>query len=227
VLAVLAMPFGLETPFLLTMGWSIDRMLDLAAIVSAWSTHLRASPLLTPLSLAIGLAALAWFSVFKDRWRLLGPLVAVPAVILFALDVRPDVLIADTTRAVAIRGPSGLELADGKPQSFALGVWRETYAEPITAAASVNCDSIACIGQSSVGFSYAIIRDPAGFADECDRDLIIARISAPNWCRAGTIIDAGDLYGHGVHWLRWNVDDRRFEVRPAIGSLDRDWRIKP
>ena len=28
VLAVLAMPFGIEAPFLLAMGWSIDRMLE-------------------------------------------------------------------------------------------------------------------------------------------------------------------------------------------------------
>ena len=34
VLAVLAMPFGFEGPFLAAMGWSIDRMLDLARLVA-------------------------------------------------------------------------------------------------------------------------------------------------------------------------------------------------
>src|SRR5690606_19848521 len=114
---------------------SIDRMVDMAAIVAAWSTHLRASPLLTPLALVIGLAALAWFALLKDRWRLLGPAIAVPAVILVALDHPPGVLIADTTLAIAVRGPAGLELADGKSASFALGIWRETYAEPIATPA--------------------------------------------------------------------------------------------
>jgi competence protein ComEC len=226
-LAVLAMPFGLEAPFLLAMGWSIDRMVDMAAIVAAWSTHLRASPLLAPAALLIGLAALAWFALFKDRWRLLGPVLAIPAVALFALDVRPDVLIADTTRALAIRGPAGLELADGKSESFALSVWRETYAEPISAPAAVTCDSLACIGRSTAGFSYAIVRDPAAFADECGRDLVIARIRAPSWCQSGTVIDASDLYEHGVHWLKWSMAAQTFEIRPAIGSLDRPWRIKP
>jgi competence protein ComEC len=199
----------------------------MAAIVASWSTHLRASPLLTPLALLIGLAALAWFALLKDRWRLLGPVVAVPAVILLALDVRPDVLIADTTRAVAIRGPTGLELADGKPQSFALDVWRETYAEPIAEPADVSCDSVACIGASAAGFTYAIVRDPAGFAEECSRDLIIARIRAPSWCDPAAIVDADDLYDHGVQWLKWNAALQRFEIRSAITNLDRNWRIRP
>ena len=227
VLAVLGMPFGIEGPFLFAMGRSIDLMVDMAAIVAVWSTHLRSSPLLTPLALIVGLAALAWFALLKDRWRLLGPAVALPAVVLFALDQPPDVLIADTTRAVAVRGPTGLELADGKSASFALDVWRETYTEPIATPAAVSCDSVACIGQSSAGFAYAIVADPAGFAEECGRELVISRIRAPSWCEAGTIIDADDLYDHGVHWLKWHAAQNRFEVRPAIGSLERNWRIRP
>ena len=227
VLAVLGMPFGIEAPFLHAMGWSIDRMVEMAAIVSAWSTHLRASPLLTPLALIIGLMALAWFAFLKDRWRLLGPAIALPAVVLLAVDTAPDVLIADTTRAVVVRGATGLELADGKPASFALDVWRETYAEQIDSAAPVMCDSVACIGESTVGFTYGIVRDPAGFAEECGRDLVIARIRVPSWCGTGTIIDADDLYDYGVQWLKWKADERRFEVRPAIASLERNWRIRP
>src|SRR6185503_19595994 len=73
MLSVLVMPFGFERPFLWIMGWSIDRMLDVAALVAGWSQGLNASPLLTPLALFIGLVALAWFSFFTNRWRLLGP----------------------------------------------------------------------------------------------------------------------------------------------------------
>jgi len=225
-LAVLAMPFGLESPFLLAMGWSVDRMLDMANVVASWSTHLRAAPLLTPLALLIGLVALAWFAFFKDRWRLIGPAVAVPLVILFAVDRPPDVLVADTTKAVAVRGVGGLELADGKPQSFALNVWRDTYADPISAAAVQSCDALACIGRSAAGFSYAIVRNAAAFAEECGRaDLIIARVPAPAWCASGVVIDPAALERHGVHWLRWQ--NGRFEVRPAVADLERPWRIKP
>jgi competence protein ComEC len=227
LLAVLAMPFGIEGPFLAAMGWSIERMLDMARLVAGWSTHLSASPLLTPLALLIGFVALGWFAFFRDRWRLLGPAVAVPLVVLLAVDKPPDVLIADTTQAMAVRGPAGLELADGKPQSFALDVWRETYAEPIETTAAIACDSVACIGESSAGFSYAIIADPSGFAEECGRDLVVTRLRAPSFCAATAVIDADDLREHGVHWLRWNAVSHDFEVRPAVGSLERPWRIRP
>src|SRR4029450_13786023 len=104
-----------------------------------------------------------------------------------------------TTRALVIRGASGLELADGKPNSFALDVWRETYADPIASAAAETCDSVACVGQSPVGFRYAIIGDPSAFADECGRaDLIVARIPIPTWCTSSTVIDPSPLYAHGV-----------------------------
>jgi competence protein ComEC len=226
-LAVLAMPFGLETLPLVVMGWSIDRMLEMAGFVADWSTHLRATPLLTPWALGFGLAALGWFAFFRDRWRLLGPAAAVPLVLVFALDRPPDVLIADTTQAIAIRGQAGLELAAGKPKSFALDVWRETYADPIATPAAESCDSVACIGTSSVGFTYAIVRDPAAFADECGRaDLVVARIPAPTWCTAGTVIDAGDLAARGVHWLRWDAAGKAFAVRPAITGLGRPWRLQ-
>ncbi|HMS19770.1 MAG TPA: zinc ribbon domain-containing protein, partial [Sphingorhabdus sp.] len=52
-----------------------------------------------------------------------------------------------------------LELADGKSKSFALDVWRETYADPIAAPAAKSCDALACIGQSSAGFTWAIVTD--------------------------------------------------------------------
>jgi competence protein ComEC len=220
------MPFGAERPFLAAMGWSIDRMLELATVVALWSEHLRASPLLSSWGLVLALVALAWFCFFNTRWRLLGPLLLVPLVPLVALDRAPDVLIADTTQATVIRGPAGLELADGKPASFALDVWRETYAEPIEAAAATSCDSIACIGQSSAGFTYAIVEDYAAFGEECGRaDLIIARMNAPAFCRAAAVIDAGDLRAGGVQWLRWDAADKSFEQRSAIPPLVRPWRI--
>ena len=227
-IAVLAMPFGLEGPPLLAMGWSIDRMLDMAGLVAGWSTHLRAAPLLTPWALLFGLAALGWFAFFKDRWRLVGPILAAPLVLLFAIDRAPDVLIADTTQAMVVRGASGLELADGKPKSFALNVWRDTYADPIVTHATQTCDSVACIGASPAGFRYAIVKDPAGFADECGTtDLIIARVAASSWCTGTTVIDGARLLTHGVHWLRWSASSKSFEVREAIPALNRPWRIQP
>ncbi|MEP7240395.1 MAG: ComEC/Rec2 family competence protein [Devosia sp.] len=226
--AVLAMPFGIEQPFLLAMGWSVERMLDMAKIVSALSEHLRAAPLLTPLALVASLAALAWFAFFRDRWRLLGPLAMVPVVLLFAIDRPPDVLVADTTQAIAIRGSGGLELAAGKDQSFALDVWRDTYSDPIVGKAVESCDSSACIGTSTVGFSFALVTDPAAFEEECGRaDLIVTRGTAPSWCASKAVIDGDDLLARGTYWLHWNAATETFDIRTAISPADQPWRIRP
>ena len=91
-----------------------------------------------------------------------------------------------------------------------------------------SCDGVACVGQSSTGFTWAIVTQPDAFEEECGRaDLVITRGRAPSWCVAKAVIDADDLAAHGVQWLRWNDGSRSFEVRPAIENLDRPWRIAP
>jgi competence protein ComEC len=231
MLAVLMMPFGFERPFLVAMGWSIDRMLELARLVAGWSAQLDANPLLTPLALVIGFAALGWFAFFPNRFRYIGPALAAPLVVLFAMDRPPDVLIADTTQAVAIRSTSGLELVTGKPESFAVKVWEDTYSEPIAKdeTGMAQCDTLGCIASSPLGFSVAMVKGADAFDEDCaSADLVIARVAAPAWCKAETkVVDADDLALHGVHWLRWDATAKKFEIRPAMTDLNRPWRAAP
>jgi len=225
VLATLAMPFGWEAPFLAVMGWSIDRMLDLGALVASWSAGLDASPLLAPVALLLGLAALAWFTFLSSWHRLIAPVLLLPAVLLLALDRPPDVLVADTTQAVALRGIADLQLVAGKGDSFAVDVWRETYGETIEPGQLLRCDSVGCFGTGGGGFTVAIVRDPSGFSEDCGMaDLLIARRAVPAYCAAGTVIDASTLVRGGVQWLRWDEAKGGFEVRPAIPQVSRPWR---
>ncbi|WP_139198815.1 ComEC/Rec2 family competence protein [Devosia sp. YR412] len=227
VLSVLAMPFGMEAPFIRVMGWGIDRMVDGATLVAGWSEGWTGNPLLTSSALLIGLGALAWFAFVNSWWRLAGPIVALPLILLVGLDQRPDILIADTTQAVAMRTDAGMGLISGKVGSFAVDVWGEHYQEVIAAEVpGMRCDELGCIAQTSQ-FSVAIVRNAAAFAEDCGRhDLIIARVRAPNTC-AGQVIDADDLASGGVHWLRWDETAARFEIRAAIPNLTRPWRVSP
>jgi competence protein ComEC len=228
VLSALLMPLGWEQVPLWVMGWSIDRMLDIGSLVAGWSASLDYSPLLQPLALGIGLAAFAWFTFFHTWHRLIAPVVAVPLITLVALDNPPDVLIADTTQAIAVRSHGGLGLVAGRSNSFAVDVWRETYGDPIEAPSPLICDSIGCFGESPRGFKVAIVRDPAGFHEDCGlADLVIARRDIPATCRSTTLIGADDLLEGGVHWLRWDGRRGAFEVRRAIPALDRPWRLAP
>ena len=228
VLSVLAMPFGVEAPFVAIMGWGIDRMVDGAVLVAGWSEGLTGNPLLSGLALVIGLIALAWFAFLNSWWRLLGPAVAVPLILLVGLDQRPDILIADSTQAVALRTEAGMGLITGRTGSFAVDVWSEHYQEPIVAKAEgALCDSLGCIATTD-RFSVAVIRNGAAFAEDCGRnDLVIARIRAPATCTGSQVIDADALAAGGVHWLRWDDGAARFDIRTAIPNLTRPWRVAP
>jgi competence protein ComEC len=228
VLSVLAMPFGAEAPLVSIMGWGVDRMVDGAALVAQWSTGLTGNPLLTSLALMIGLAALGWFAFVGSWWRLLGPAVAVPLILLVGLDQRPDLLIADTTQAVALRTDAGMGLISGRSGSFATEVWGEHYQEPIAETMEgMGCDSLGCIARTD-RFSVAVIRNPAAFAEDCGlHELVITRIRAPASCTGSQIIDADALAAGGVQWLRWNETAARFDIRTAIPNLTRPWRVVP
>jgi len=225
VIAALLMPLGWEAPFLSALGVLIDGLIWIARLVAEWSAGLTLHPLLTPLALVLGLAALAWFAFFQSWHRLIGPALLAPAVLLFAMDRPPDVLVADTTRAVVVRGAEGLGLIDGKAGSFAVEVWAETYGEPIGQGVA-SCDAVGCIAESPRGFTAAMIEDPAGFYEDCALvDLVVTRRDAPKGCAAPVVIDADDLAAGGVHWLRWTGE--RFELSAAKTGLSRPWRTAP
>ncbi|UJW86295.1 ComEC/Rec2 family competence protein [Devosia sp. SL43] len=228
VLSVLAMPFGIEAPFVSIMGWGIDRMVDGAELVAGWSAGLTGNPLLTGVALIIGLVALAWFAFINNWWRLLGPGMALPLLLLFGFDQRPDLLIADTTQAVALRSADGVGLVTGQTGSFAVDAWSEHYQEVIASTvSSLHCDGLGCIAKTPQ-FSIAAVKNAAAFAEDCGlHDLLIARIRAPTTCHGGQIIDVDDLAAGGVHWLRWNAAAARFDIRTAIPNLTRPWRVVP
>jgi competence protein ComEC len=188
----------------------------------------RRPPLLTPLALFIALLGLCWFSFFTNRYRLIGPLVAVPFIMAFALDRPPDVLVSDTTQAIAMRSLTGLALISGKPKSFAVNLWGQTYRQDIGKAptGTTNCDSLGCVSQSPLGFSLALSKDPAAFAEDCANvDLVVTHLYAPAACRGETtVIDADDLAKGGTQWLAWDKTTGRFEIRPAMTDLNRPWR---
>ncbi|MBJ3784419.1 ComEC/Rec2 family competence protein [Devosia sediminis] len=226
VVSVLAMPLGLDAPFLHAMGWGIDRMVDVAELVAGWSAGWTGNPLLAGWTLAAGLMALAWFAFIENHWRLAAPAIAAGVILLFGFTARPDILIADTTQAVAVRDGDGMALASGRTGSFAVDVWSEHFQTEIEVAHSgARCDSIGCV-VTTPDYSVALVRNAAAFAEDCGRhDLVVARIYPPQHCFAdGQVIGAAELASGGVHALTWDERAGRFDIRPAMESVSRPWR---
>ncbi|KQT44954.1 hypothetical protein ASG47_16155 [Devosia sp. Leaf420] len=228
-LAIVAMPFALDGPMLHLMGWNIDRMVDVSVLVAGWSASLTGNPILEGWTLLFGLVALAWFAFFEGRWRFAGPALLVPVVLLWGFSPRPDILIADTTQAVAVRNGADLALMSGKTGSFAVDVWSRYYQTEIGSAhPEARCDSLGCILRTD-DYSVAVVRNAAAFAEDCGGfNLIVARVRAPANCNAeAQIIGPQDLAEGGVQWLKWNGEAGRFDIRPAIETLSRPWRVVP
>jgi competence protein ComEC len=230
LLGVLAMPFGFEAPFLTAMGFGLDAIFSIARLVAGWSAGIDGSPLIAPMGLIIACAALGWFAFFPKRWRLAGPLAALPLIVMIGLDRAPDVMIADTTQAVAVRDSNELGLIAGRRNSFAVSVWTEQVQEEIASDQPGRiCDNTACVLTSDLGFTVSLVDDASAFAEDCRwADLVVARLSAPAACRQMTqVVDASDLATGGVHWLAWNAERQIFDIQPAITDPDRPWRPQP
>lgn len=229
VLSVLGMPFGLDVPFIHIMGWGIDRMVDVAELVAGWSQGWTGNPLLAGWTLGLGLVALAWFAFIDNHWRFVMPALVAGVILAFGFVPRPDLLIADTTQAIAVRDGDGMALASGRTGSFAVDVWSDNYQIEIAATHSgARCDGLGCIVETP-DYSIAIVRNAAAFAEDCGHhDLIITRLYPPQHCLdTGQVIGQAQLASGGVHALVWNKAAGLFDIRPAIESLNRPWRVSP
>jgi competence protein ComEC len=228
-LAILVMPFGLEAPFIWLMGWNIDRMVDVAKLVSEWSGPFTGNPLLAGWTLTVGLLALAWFAFLDGKWRLVCPILAIPVILSFGLLARPDVLISDSTQAVAMRDGDGLSLVMGRTGSFAVDVWGRHFQTQIGMRhPSARCDSLGCVAKSDA-YSVAVIRNAAAFSEDCrGHDLVVARVRTPRGCGAdGALVGPEQLASGGVHALYWDPAAGRFNVVAAMEQLRRPWRVQP
>jgi competence protein ComEC len=227
-LAALLMPLNWEALPLVVLGWSIDVMLALAHLISALSAGFVASPLLSPVALGIASAGLALFAIVETAHRLWGPVLVVLGVPLLALATPPDVVIADTTLALAVRGADGLTLVEGKPTSFAVRVWREAFLEPIPDAPPLSCEKALCAGESTLGFRYLVIGRRAADSLTCPAvDLIVTRRPLPKGCTAPTVVNPYRLRHGGTHALFWHPASRSFTLRAAVPPVSRPWRAVP
>ncbi|WP_196258293.1 ComEC/Rec2 family competence protein [Pelagibacterium limicola] len=227
--ATLLIPVGLDEPCFRVMGLGIQAMLWCAQMVRAFSGGFDPSPLLAPSALIVCFAALGWLGFYRTRIRLLGPLVAVPVIFLFCAEQAPDVLVADSTQAVAVRHDGQLALVAGRVGTFAVNVWSERYMETILPShEQTGCDALGCIIDTSLGFALALAKDPAAFAEDCDlADLVITRMPAPAGCsQSATVIDAASLERYGTHALYWNESAHQFAVKTSISDPARHWRIR-
>lgn len=203
VVAMLAMPFGLDHWPLAVMGLGIDYMVA----VGRWASSLPGGSGLVgaphALTLPLGVASVLWLSLWRSRIRLLGVVPGVLAMVLAAFGPRPDVLVGRHGSPVAVRGDDGrLHLLMEKTDRFDAAIWLAADADARalgdrTLAEGWRCDSFGCAftrgpgADGGAGVVVAVVRDPRGFVEDCRRaDVVVSRLAAPPGCAAtATVID--------------------------------------
>ncbi|WP_368484370.1 ComEC/Rec2 family competence protein [Pseudooceanicola sp. HF7] len=125
LVAVIAMPFGLQALPLWVMGLGLDWILWVAARVSALEgargTVRAPAPEVLPM-LALGALVIV---LWVGRWRWLGVLPILAAFWLWSQTTRPGVLIAESGGLVGVMTPDGRALSRERAQGFVATVWLE------------------------------------------------------------------------------------------------------
>jgi competence protein ComEC len=228
LLACAGLPFGLEGPPLAAMGLGLDAILA----VARWTAGLPGAALPVPAmpGWGLGLAALggAWLLLWTRRPRLLGCAALAAGLLSPALSERPDLLVGEEARLVALRDGEGtLLLSSPSAERFAAGVWLRRNGQEAGGGWSghpdLRCDSLGCVWRAPDGRRVAVARRREALEDDCGAvELVVSLVPAGRRCRAPLVIDALDLRRDGVHAVYLSGGGTRVEtVRAARGR--RPW----
>lgn len=221
VLTCLLMPFGLEALPLALMGKSIDFMLTVGAYASALPGGQGLIGRIHPLTNLLAIAGILWLCLWQQPWRLLGIAPLALAIALAPFSERPDVMIGEGARPVAVRDATGqLRILATKQDRFTVANWLMADAAantpantraPLDPALSEGwrCDAIGCVfvrppDKTGQALTVAVVLDARAFEEDCLRaDILITRLAAPAFCRQTThVIDRAALDLAGAMTLR-------------------------
>lgn len=127
LVGMLSMPFGLDEPFFTVMGWGLHLVIKVAKEVASWNGDVgtgRGPTGFLPLAVS-GLIVLVCFT---SRLRLIGIALLASAAVLFIASQqqqKPDLVISEDGRLVALSGAEKTYLNQTRPPDFVFKQWRK------------------------------------------------------------------------------------------------------
>lgn len=225
VLAVLLMPFGLERLALVPMGWGIDGIIDIAAVISDWPGAVQTVPTMPLSGLVIVTLGGLWLCLWQRSWRYAG----VPFIVLgmgsAALSQSPSVLISGDGRLFAVADPAGrLVLSSERTNEFVAEKWLQRSGQdelepwPIDgygAGGRLACDDQGCIYRIH-GRTIALVEQAMALSEDCAMaDVVVGFEPIRIPCRPTTAtIDWFDLWRNGAYAI-WVDEDGRIDIEAA------------
>ena len=231
--SLMAMPFGLEAIPLWVMAKGIEGMVWCAYAVAALPGAVGVIPAFSSTAFALMIFGGLWLCLWRGRWRLLGVGSIAAGLALAPFMPRPDVLVGNDARLVAVRGPDGrLSAIAGSGSRYELERWLERdgdarNARQAGAADAFRCDAAGCTAiVKERRVSYA--RHPAALADDCGKaDILVITFPKPVGCEPrGPTIDFFTARDEGTHAIEIAGKDIRVVTVAAMRG-DRPWARRP
>lgn len=232
VIAVLAMPIGLEAGPL----WLLGEGLRLVMAISDWVASLPGARfnVAAPSALAsvIVAAGALWLCFWRGRLRMAGLAIAALGMALASAPTRPDIIVEETASNVAVRGADGtLALADPRKGRFAAEKWLIADGDTVKPADAAKrpgwtCDGAIC--RSAVnGKRVVFLKEDSEPRKLCgDADILIAAMPLRGACRSVALrIDRFAVWRHGTHALRIAPSGILVETSRGMQGA-RPWAIK-
>ena len=239
MLAMLAMPLGLEWAPLWVMGWGIEVVLAVGRTVAAWPAAVVAVPHMAPWGLVVLSLGIAWLGIWRTQVRLLGLVGIVVGAMSPLAAAAPDVLVSAEGRLIAFRTAEGAFVQQTSGGSrFTREAWLQFWAitemarigpATRTAAGAVLCAAGGC----AIRVNERLVTLARGRAG-CEAALVVAAEPVRLECGGAVpVIDRFSVWREGAHaaWVGKEsvrvVSDRQYRgQRPWMPPVGRS-RIPP
>jgi competence protein ComEC len=217
LLAILAIPFGLDGPLWRLMGLGIDWMIWVAQFVAGLPGAVGRIVAFGTGPLLLCTAGLLLLCLLRSHLRWCGAAVIAAAAFWAFRTPGPDVYVGNRGDVVAVRGASGrlsvMRTAAG--DTFPVREWLAADADARTPADpslkdGVTCDEIGCIARLRDGAIVALPFAAEAFEEDCrGAALVVSQRTASPSCAANAIdrtawlrTGAAALYRTGSGWDR-------------------------
>jgi competence protein ComEC len=238
VLALVAMPFGLEAWPLAVMGFGIDQILWVAESVSAKTYSISSVAAWPPAALFILVFGALWLLLWSKPWRLAG-VAGIGAGLFIAMNAsQPDLFIGRDGKNIAVLTDEGvLDIMKGRRSSYATDTWQrragampqktghgKTGDERGSEAPPFNCDRLGCVYHLADGRTLVHVSDSRAFFEDCRiADILVTNLYVPKTCIGPTlIIDKWDIRDGGAHAIRFLKGGDRVVTSQAVRG-ERPW----
>jgi competence protein ComEC len=236
ILALLAMPFGLDGPLWRAAASGIEAMLSLGGWVSSLPGAVTVFPKWPAIVLPLFALGGLWLCLMTGPWRLAGVAAAPIAALAIAASRAPDVYVSasgdNAAAVVTIDGARALAVFDPRKDRFAAGAFLEHAGldertqRPVAMGRAGLCDEQGCVAAVG-GAAVAVTRQRESLDDDCARAaLVIATFPVPDRERRGceaALIDRRDVWNGGAHAATVRASGRIRIENARARRGDRPW----